>query len=1243
MTQALLVGAFVVTLAAQAAGQGDRPCLTVARATKAPTLDGRLDPDEWREAAVIGGLLTPGQGSVSEPGTLVYVTYADSALYVAVRCLESGRTYPRGFVRAHDDHVWEDDCVQVFVAPEDPRQAKQASIAFGGYEGAYDTWYADIQAYYELTVNCQGSTSEARNDVRDWDAPWEAKVSRDDGGWTAEIAIPFTSLGIARAPQDVFWGLNVFRNRPPDLAGWACPPFGGYTPLPLGGIRLAGDSPVVRQPVVHSPGIGAGELAFGVRNGSGRPVEVEAVVAASGATETRVLSLAAGGAGDLRVPYALNGEGLLRATYVVRLRGEETPLLSGFVPLTVPASLGCDLRYYALPGRVEATVHLGPGSTATKAVLTLPREGRAAETRQADLDQAQGAVLTLPVAGAGGDKLAARLQVLDAAGSVLAERKRDLTIPPRPAWIGTQAGLPLGVLPPWTPIKVEGKRVEMLGKRLVYTDSALPAQVQSAGADMLAAPMRMTVMAGGREVAWQSRSCRVVERAPDHVKLESEWRGDGLILRVASTVEYDGFSWNEVTLTPKEGAAVDRVSLDIPLRQNACRYVYQGHAQAAGAISPLGLRRPIAQDLWVGDESRGLAFLAESLEWVQAKDRARQVEIVPQGDGWLWRSTFIDTATPLTAPYTARFALHVTPAKPVSLRKSRIFHGAYYGLESAHSRGLITVPAKGHINLAQGTLEFWAKPTFDPNESYEGVTDLSRFNRQFFALVTGANEALMLYYNADDRSFRAVTHNSQGQYPVVLGGRARLPAGQWSYVGLSWGDTLRLSVNGVVSELEVKGTVSGDISTSTLGFDVSDFEVDEIRLSRSPRPLEAVPAAEFTADDAVFFLDHCEACGTACTLVPGRFGRGIGTGVGTELDRLAREGKRIVIFHENWSRYQGYTDLEQVPKLKALAEACHARGMLFLVYFCQMMSDAAPEWPGLRDDFMVPPGLMWYHRDDVKQDCWVSCVNGPYGELLLDGIAKLADEAGIDGVYMDGTTVPWDCANPTHPGCGEYLGDGTYRAHQPIRATREFMKRLRSIFAQRRKAFFLDAHTGGAINVATQSFCDGYFDGEHLARYRPGFRLSPDTFLTAYMGKQFGFRGEFLPNRHTTDEALAISLVHDTATRGEPSEVDEAWSDYEDRDTRYLPYWERSELYTVAPGTVLGSLYLKRDCALLVLGSQTEQPAECQVGIARLLRLLPPGVEVCDAITGEALASSSGALSLPLSGRGWRMIEIKQP
>jgi hypothetical protein len=178
------------------------------------------------------------------------------------------------------------------------------------------------------------------------------------------------------------------------------------------------------------------------------------------------------------------------------------------------------------------------------------------------------------------------------------------------------------------------------------------------------------------------------------------------------------------------------------------------------------------------------------------------------------------------------------------------------------------------------------------------------------------------------------------------------------------------------------------------------------------------------------------------------------------------------------------------------------------------------------------------------------------------------------------------------------------------------------------------------MDIATQAFTDGYYDGETLHRYKPGFRLSPDVFLAGYMGKQFGVRGEFLPNRHTMDQALAISLIHDTATRGQPVEVDQALAPYEDADTRFIGYWERSPLYAIEPPQVLGSLYLKPDRALLVLGSQTETDAEAEVRIGELLEALPAGATARDAITGEALPVERSRLRLTLPGRGWRLIEL---
>ena len=81
----------------------------------------------------------------------------------------------------------------------------------------------------------------------------------------------------------------------------------------------------------------------------------------------------------------------------------------------------------------------------------------------------------------------------------------------------------------------------------------------------------------------------------------------------------------------------------------------------------------------------------------------------------------------------------------------------------------------------------------------------------------------------------------------------------------------------------------------------------------------------------------------------------------------------------------------------------------------------------------------------------------------------------------------------------------------------------------------------------------------------------------------------------------------------------------------------------MTPDEVLGSLYLKPDRALLVLGSQTEESVRCEVDIAGVLAELPAGSEARDAVTSDPASLLRGKLRLRIPGRQWRMIEVKRP
>ncbi len=1259
--KSLIYAAIIATLLASCSFAADRACITVSRCSKAPIIDGKIALNEWKDAAAISNFLDSDGISTANPNSTAYIMADNNTLYVAVRMPEPDSKGPSGFVRTYDDKIGDDDCAQVFLAPEDMTKAKEATVSFGGYEGSFDNWYTDIKSYYQFAVNCMGSKLDSRNDVRAWSAKWTAKVGREKGAWTAEFAIPFSSVGAKNCPWNTLWGINIFRYRHFQRSGLANSYYGGYTSMPVGVIMFSPDKILVRQKVTSKPKAGKNNLDFELVNNTQAPANITLTVTSpESSPEKLTISLAVNETKPLKAVYTLPEEGNVSASYNIKVNDTAIPLIQGNVGAAFPSKLQTNLRYFALTKEVRADIEILPGSKASKAVLTV-NSPSGEKTKEVNLTKSKGTTIKLPITGNPGDKYSSKLVVTSADGKALSEKSFETIIPPHYSWQGTKAGLPLKVLPPWTPLKVNGKKLSIMGRTITYTDSALPDQVVSIGKSMLKAPIRLVVKKGSRELTWLQKSCKLIAHDDTHARFRSIWKGKDFDLTITSTVEYDGFSWNEAALIPHGSQKVDSVSLEATLDSSVAKYYCQSSSRSGGKISPVGLRIPIGWNnhFWVGDERRGISWLYESDEWIKSAKDSSQIQVIPGKLGSLWKNSIIDKKTVVSSPYKMQFALQYTPAKEIPLEKNYTYHtGAEWSLITAKEQSQSTISAPGNINTDKGTLECWVKPTFDTNETYDPAKDLSVYNRQFLTFTTSTNEALILYYNAIARNFIALKRNVEGKYTMYLaGGDSRLATDQWTYIALSWGDKVRLQINNVVREFDMQGLVAGDISRSPLNFNINDFKLDDLRISKVQRPTGLVPTSPLIADADTLLLHSFDSINTpekvtssgssfsliGCKSIPGKFGNAIAIGDPLlRIDSLEQLGTKVIIFHEDWSRFQGYPDLTRIVKLKEIADACHARGMRFIIYFNQDMSDADPEWKGMEYDFGLGGIMLNYRReyDEIKQLCYNACVNGPFGDLLLDGIAKITDEAGIDGVYMDGTSVAWSCNNPTHPGCGQAQGDGKYLTHVPIRATRQFLKRLRNIFVQRGKNVYMTAHTGSSIDVTTNGLCDAYLDGEALAGFKKGYMLEPGEYVAAYMGNNYGVRGEFLPGKFTVDEGLALSLVHDTETRYQPFQVTQALERFDDKQTTFIPYWDKSSLYKVTPGNILASVYLKKNSALIVMGSQTTEPTTATLNINNLLKKLPDGAIIRDIMTGEDLTPASGVLTLNMPGRGWKGLEI---
>src|SRR5215212_5113441 len=165
--------------ARQAMAQHDMPFSTVeALAISEPMqIDGRLDEAAWSQAQVASGFTQreKPEAPATEP-TEFMVVHTPTMLYIGFRCFDSQPDQIVARELERDGRLFRDDAVIVVI----------------------DTFHDHRNAYF-LEVNPAGAvldalSEEGRSLNSDWDGVWTAAARITPEGWTAEMAIPFSTL-----------------------------------------------------------------------------------------------------------------------------------------------------------------------------------------------------------------------------------------------------------------------------------------------------------------------------------------------------------------------------------------------------------------------------------------------------------------------------------------------------------------------------------------------------------------------------------------------------------------------------------------------------------------------------------------------------------------------------------------------------------------------------------------------------------------------------------------------------------------------------------------------------------------------------------------------------------------------------------------------------------------------------------------------------------------------------------------
>src|SRR5712671_7078685 len=171
------------------------------RIDRAPRLDGTLDDPLWLQATPISNFLQrePYEGHPPTEQTEVRILYSKHEVYFGVICFDSDPSAIVATELRRDVSEELDDYFEIIIDSAHDRR------------NAYVFQINPLGTQRDALITEEQRTDSGTGDGDPgWDGVWTSEARLTRRGWTATIAIPFSTLNFMRS-NDVIWGINFKR------------------------------------------------------------------------------------------------------------------------------------------------------------------------------------------------------------------------------------------------------------------------------------------------------------------------------------------------------------------------------------------------------------------------------------------------------------------------------------------------------------------------------------------------------------------------------------------------------------------------------------------------------------------------------------------------------------------------------------------------------------------------------------------------------------------------------------------------------------------------------------------------------------------------------------------------------------------------------------------------------------------------------------------------------------------------
>lgn len=618
---------------------------------KAPSfnIDGRIDEAEAANATTFGSFLNVSDHKLASIQTVVHCGYTDDTFYVGVQSPILPGIALKASTPNHDGPVWNDDAVQLHLAPPHGNSR------------------------FHFITNSKGVIFDRRETIgikhdATWNGKWQVANRTDGGTWVMEMAVRFADLGLEPPKDGEKWRMNVTRDRvdPRNLSCW--PKLSSFADTDKHGhVRFVGDGPAISVPRI-GPVLG-GRLAVdgtitgdklsarlvASRGGSILLENTSSLVAfdeqVSGATPDCI---------DLRVA----GPGAVDTEYfrqVVPLGQSQTTLRANFNP--VPSSGICSVSITeqdpdvlkVKPSAVADLVRVGE----TNATRTIRFNAFTDGNASASFD-----IATLPSA-----EYELRVRV-EHDGRILDQATAPFIKPHEP-WRHLKVGHSDTPPPPWTPMQIkqgDGELEIACWNRTHLFRGPLPATIDNGGNQQLAAPIHLDAKIAGDTLTWSDARIHNVRSTDTKATFDATMTAGPLSAKTQAYMEYDGMMWYEITVSPKTPTKLDALDLVIPIKAKFASLMHTpGDFYNTGKTGKTD-GWTFDHDahwffMWLGNEDLGFTWFYERPSQKRFADKDKFVRLERRGDQVLLKVRYIDQPITLDEPFTLQFGLQATPVR----------------------------------------------------------------------------------------------------------------------------------------------------------------------------------------------------------------------------------------------------------------------------------------------------------------------------------------------------------------------------------------------------------------------------------------------------------------------------------------------------------------------------------------------------------------------------------------------------